>query len=787
MIKIKEFFPITLLCIASSLVLFSCQRDIEDLEEAGPPKNGEVFIDGFTGDLLYAAFGGSDLAAFQVVNDVTFQGNAGMSFAVPDFGDPKGAYAGGVFFTQGGRDLSGFDALTFWAKASQPANVDIFGFGNDLGENKFETSIRNVPLNTNWRKFYIPIPDPSKFTNEKGMFFFSEGPENERGYTFWVDEVQFESLGTIAHAKAQIMGGEDVVQTAETGAKFNVNALTTFNLPNGTDQEVFASSSFFNFTSSDPSVASVNDAGEVMVMDAGTATVTASLGNMEAEGSLTIQSTGDPVLPLSPAPTPDEDASNVISLFSNVYTDEPVDFYNGFWEFSTTQSDIVQVDNDDIIRYTQLNFVGIQFTSPTINVSNMTHFHIDIWTPDNVAGQEFKVLLVDLGPDGTFDGGDNTSHEVTIPASRLASESWVSLDLPFTDFPGLTTKSNLAQVVLSGSLPNVFVDNMYFYRDDNGGGGGGGDTPDMAAPTPNQDPNNVLSIFSDSYANLDGVNLNPDWGQGNLYSEQLIDGNNTMVYTGLDYQGIEFGSNQDVSEMDFLHLDIWTSNSSALDVFLISPGPFETPSTISVPTNGWASLDIPLSDFASVVNLSEVFQMKFVGKGTICLDNIFFFKGDGGGGGGDTPDMAAPSPTVDAANVISVYSDAYDNIDNSNLNPDWGQSTVFSEEVIDGNNTIRLGDLNYQGIEFGANYDVSGMEFVHVDIWTNNSSAFDVFLISPGPLETPSTLNVPTSGWQGFDIPLTDFSGVVNLTEVFQMKFVGNGTIYMDNIYFYRN
>jgi hypothetical protein len=784
MIKIKDFFPIALLYIASSLVLFSCQRDIEDLEEAGPSKSGEVFIDGFTGDLLYAAFGGSDVAAFQVVNDVTYQGNAAMSFAVPDFGDPKGAYAGGVFFTQGGRDLSGYDALTFWAKASQPANVDIFGFGNDLGENKFETSIRNVPLNTNWRKFYIPIPDPSKFTNEKGMFYFSEGPENERGYTFWVDEVQFESLGTIAHAKAQIMGGEDVVQTAETGAKFNVNALTTFNLPNGTDQEVFAASSFFNFSSTDPSVASVDDAGEVMVMDAGTATITASLGNMEAEGSLTIQSTGDPVLPLSPAPTPDEDPSDVISLFSNAYTDEPVDFYNGFWEFSTTQSEIVQVDNDDIIRYTQLNFVGIQFTSPTIDVNSMTHFHIDIWTPDNIAGKEFKVLLVDLGPDGTFEGGDNTSHEVTIPASRLARESWVSLDLPFTDFPGLTTKSNLAQVVLSGTLPNVFVDNMYFYR---GGNTGGPDRPETAAPIPNVDPNDVISVFSDSYSNLANANLNPDWGQGTVVTQESIEGNNTLRYSGLNFQGLEFGENVDISSMEMLHIDYWSSNSSVLSTFLISPGPVETPYSMSVPTNGWASIDVPLSTF-DPVDLMDVIQMKFEGNGTIFLDNIYFYRGNGGGGGGgDTPDMAAPTPTVDAANVISIYSDTYDNIENSNINPDWGQSTVFSEEVIDGNNTIRLGDLNYQGIEFGANYDVSGMEFVHVDIWTNNSSAFDVFLISPGPLETPSALNVPTSGWQGFDIPLTDFSGVVNLTEVFQMKFVGNGTIYMDNIYFYRN
>jgi len=37
----------------------------------------------------------------------------------------------------------------------------------------------------------IPIPDASKLTAEKGLFWYSTGPENNRGYTFWIDEVRF--------------------------------------------------------------------------------------------------------------------------------------------------------------------------------------------------------------------------------------------------------------------------------------------------------------------------------------------------------------------------------------------------------------------------------------------------------------------------------------------------------------------------------------------------------------------------------------------------------------------
>ena len=36
------------------------------------------------------------------------------------------------------------------------------------------------------------------------MFYYSEGPEDGNGYTFWIDEVKFENLGTVAHPKSAI-------------------------------------------------------------------------------------------------------------------------------------------------------------------------------------------------------------------------------------------------------------------------------------------------------------------------------------------------------------------------------------------------------------------------------------------------------------------------------------------------------------------------------------------------------------------------------------------------------
>lgn len=140
-----------------ALLLFGCERDITDLDTATYPTNPEVFINGFSGGLNYAAFGGSVPTAFNVDNEVTLNNSAAaMRFEVPDYNDPRGAYAGGTYFTGVGRDLSGYNALTFWAKATKDASLDVVGFGNDLGANRYTVSINGLNVNTNWKQ-YIKI------------------------------------------------------------------------------------------------------------------------------------------------------------------------------------------------------------------------------------------------------------------------------------------------------------------------------------------------------------------------------------------------------------------------------------------------------------------------------------------------------------------------------------------------------------------------------------------------------------------------------------------------------
>ena len=140
------------------------------------------------------------------------------------------------------------------------------------------------------------------------------------------------------------------------------------------------------------------------------------------------------------------------------------------WSASWDQADVadVQVAGNDTKKYTNLVFAGIEFTSAPIDATAMTHFRMDIWTPDATAAPAiFKVKLVDFGANGVFQGGDDVEHELTFTATTtpaLATGSWVTLDIPLSAFTGLTTRAHLAQLIISGDLRTMWVDNVLLHR-----------------------------------------------------------------------------------------------------------------------------------------------------------------------------------------------------------------------------------------------------------------------------------------------------------------------------------
>jgi hypothetical protein len=112
------------------LINSSCERELSDeATNATFAKTAEIFIDApvAMGTDFYFPYGGSKPNAWSIDNDVSYKGSASMRFDVPNANDPEGNYAGAIFRIDGpGRDLTGYDALTFYARASQGVTVGEF-------------------------------------------------------------------------------------------------------------------------------------------------------------------------------------------------------------------------------------------------------------------------------------------------------------------------------------------------------------------------------------------------------------------------------------------------------------------------------------------------------------------------------------------------------------------------------------------------------------------------------------------------------------------------------------
>ncbi|MFZ0490140.1 MAG: hypothetical protein WAM00_07855 [Salegentibacter sp.] len=165
--------------------------------------------------------------------------------------------------------------------------------------------------------------------------------------------------------------------------------------------------------------------------------------------------------PTAAAAAPTAPEGDVISLFSDAYTNVPVATWHTDWSNATLEE--VTVDGNAVKKYSAMDFVGIETTNPTVDASDMNYFHTDFWTAD---ATEIRIKLVDFGANGVYDGGgDDVEHEITI--SDPAQGQWVSVDVPMSDFSGLTTRAHIAQLIYSGNPTGditVFVDNVYFHK-----------------------------------------------------------------------------------------------------------------------------------------------------------------------------------------------------------------------------------------------------------------------------------------------------------------------------------
>ena len=408
---------------------------------------------------------------------------------------------------------------------------------------------------------------------------------------------------------------------------------------------------------------------------------------------------------------------------------------------------------------------------------------------------------------------------------------------------------------------------------------------DNATPPPARDAGDVISIFSGEYTDVGGSDFNPNWGQAGFGTANTAfdpgTGDLVLAYPNFNYQGVQYGSAQNIAAMEFLHVDIWVNGTFNPNVFVISSGDEIAHSITNTAPQTWISVDIPVSGITG--DTSATIQFKFDnGNGStdaIYVDNLYFWRAavdpmtdatlsdlqvDGstisGFGPGTTdytiqlpagtttvpqitsatttnmnastsisqasaipgdatvivtaengtdmetytvsmvavgPSVAAPTPpNRAAADVISLYSDAYTDVA-SNFDAGWCGASSVVEEMVAGNAIQAYKNNACQGIVLDAGVDASTFTNLHVDIYIETgtdltSSVFNLkFVQQPGGAALEINLNIASSpalvagSWLSVDIPV-DLSTFTGFKE-FGITSNLNNLVWYDNLYVHKN
>ena len=527
-------------------------------------------------------------------------------------------------------------------------------------------------------------------------------------------------------------------------------------------------------------------------------------------------------VPTIAAPTPTVSADSVIALFSNAYSCVTVDTWSANWDDADLCDTLIA--GNDTKLYRDLVYAGVEFTSQPVDASEMSHFHMDLWTPEETSAAQFGIKLVDFGADGAYDGGDDAEHTVWITgasATPLQSGSWVSVDVSLDDFSSLAARAHLAQLVLEG-LSTVYIDNVYF-RGGDGGSGPVPESPQQAAPVPTLDPTNVLALYSDSYPQHPVDTWSAGWDSADL-AEETLSGNSLLHYSNMAYAGVEFTSEPiDAYGYSHLHFDLWTAQSTALPrsftVRLVDFGStgvygggddsesdvaVNATSTPPLAAGHWLSYDLPLTDFSALNDDAHLAQLLWLGDlSEFWVDNVYFYN-DGSFTPSTEPQEAAATPLLPETEVVSLYCSVYADEPIAAWSA-AGESVQIQQIALEGDATLLFTELEQASISLEYATDLALMSHLHLDLWTPEDVAlpanFCIELIDWGANAAPGggddssqelCLTAATSPalrqgrWLSLNLPLSSFANIGSLEHFGGLRLSGDlPTIYLDNLYFY--
>lgn len=165
-----------------------------------------------------------------------------------------------------------------------------------------------------------------------------------------------------------------------------------------------------------------------------------------------------PAFTLTAPATPTVDASKVISVLSAAYT--PATTWNfGGWGQSTV-SENIDVDGAPVIHLSKFNYIGLDGFSNQLDLSGMTHMHIDVLPITMEGSLGVTPILASGGPtENPTKVGDKTT---------LKLGQWNAIDMPLSDFGLDFINNKVFQIKFdqgNNATDELYIANIYFYKE----------------------------------------------------------------------------------------------------------------------------------------------------------------------------------------------------------------------------------------------------------------------------------------------------------------------------------
>lgn len=482
----------------------------------------------------------------------------------------------------------------------------------------------------------------------------------------------------------------------------------------------------------------------------------------------------------------------VIPIYGSHY-DKTINSFNinGSWGGKTTPSFMLTEDDFNLIKLSNFDYHPLTFYNSPPSLSTTTYINIDVFFSRDVSTFEIK-LYPSSATDYRY-----------LSSKTYKKGKWHSIQIPLNEFDcvrgdeALQTTASM-QLSVQGDDVGVtaYLDNIYFSTEANE------PVEIPAASTPKRPAANIVNFYSTQY----GTNTNLvflEWGaKYNVSKKDDSDDNELLKLSGFNWGAIQYNSNNQILEIgnnNRFHLNVYPENTiSAFKVTLMLYDnrigndeiiKFET-SEYNLSANKWHSIDVDINNFLEETErkISTIQINAGSDNNAFYLNHIYFYNDEEVIPVEGAPEHMAYLPPVqlNSANVISVFSDSYENGLPAGYPEivDKGQTTV--ETIVrQGNNSIyQLTETNHFPLELG-NVDISGMDSLHIDIYSPDATSLSIILDGGNKHSIPVTL-IPNE-WNRINFALSEFTDV-SLEDVNYLSLEdGDGkTFFIDNIYFFR-